>query len=136
MGPNMRVPHGLHEKLFPRLTSEEGGEEVNPVGEGDEGPLTLQSLMILGYGVDWEEESPLGQDPGSLLSGRKRGNMLGSVPERKDPGTQRPCPMTGSCGLAGISASPDHLSASPGEGRREGEFRTWQNWEIPPEKPN
>lgn len=44
--------------------------------------------------------------------------------------------MTGSCGLAGISAPPDYLLASLGEGRREGEFRTWRNWEIPPEKPN
>lgn len=92
MGPNVRVPDGLHEKLFPRLTREEGGEEVNLVGQGDEGPLTLQLLTMLGYGVDWEEESPVGQDPGSLLSGRKRGNVLGSVPTRKDPGTHIPAP--------------------------------------------
>lgn len=92
MGPNVRVPDGVHEKLFPRLMSEEGGEEVNPVGQGDEGPLTLQSLTMLGHGVDWEEESPVGQDPGSLLSGRKGGNVLGSVPARKDPGTHVPAP--------------------------------------------
>lgn len=71
---------------------DETGEEVNPVGEGDEGLLTPQPLTVLGYGEDSGEESPVGQDPGSLLSGRKRGNVLDSMPERKDPGTHLPAP--------------------------------------------
>ena len=65
---------------------------MNPAGEGDEGPLTLQPLMMLGYGADSGEESPVGKNPGALLSGRKRGNVLDSVPEGKDPGTYLPPP--------------------------------------------
>ena len=34
---------------------------MNPAGEGDEGPLTLQPLTMLGYGADSGEESPVGK---------------------------------------------------------------------------
>lgn len=71
---------------------DERRKEVNPAGESDEGPLTLQPLMMLGYGADWGEESPVGKNPGALLSGRKRGNVLDSMPEGKDPGTYLPPP--------------------------------------------
>ena len=57
------------------------------MGEGDEGPLTPLSLAVPGYGVeDLWEESPVGQDPGSLLSVRKEGTrwvpcMRGKIQE-------------------------------------------------------
>lgn len=61
------------------------------MGEGNEGPLTPLSLAVPGYGVEdlWEdlwEESPEGQDPGSLLSVRKEGTrwvpcMRGKIQE-------------------------------------------------------
>lgn len=106
---------------------DERRKEVNPAGESDEGPLTPTAAMMLGYGADSGRRALCGQEPRSSTLREEKRERADSMPEGKDPGLTS-SPMTGNCGLV-ESASPHSLSASPGEERREGECRTWWNWE-------
>lgn len=66
---------------------------------------------------------PCGPGPRISALGKKRGNPLGSLHERKDPGSHLPAMMTGSYGLAGISTFPI-IQHPGGGGREQGEYST------------
>ena len=129
-------PMGLDDKLFPWLKSWQERGRGEPGGRGwwraFDSTATHDARLRCGL----RGGKPCGPGPRISALREKKRECAGFHAREEGSRDSPPCPMTGSCGLAGISASLHHLSASPGEEWREGECRTWWNWEIPPVKPN